>query len=493
MQPTEEQVRIVGAQARRLVVQAGAGAAKTTTLTLYAAARPSRRILYLAFNKSVQQEAQSRMPSNVVCRTTHSMAWKVASRMFGQDARNLVGSTYPSSLAKALGCSPLAAVAAIQTVNRWCGSPDDRIDLEHLPLDLAARFADPQAVVDLARGTWSLMTSKTERSVLLPHDGYLKIYQLQKPSLEWFDEGVRRYRQFDDVLVDESQDLNPSTFDIVRRQRSALVLVGDEAQAIYSFRGSMNALAELDADARLTLTRSFRFGEGVAALANALLGHFKEGDRPLLVGAGEPRRTRLSVDMAKPFAVIARTNAVIFEEAVTFLESGRRYHFVGGPEGYRLEKILDAYYLSVGDAGLVRDPYLRSFESFDALALLAEETEDPELLHLVRVIVEYGHRVPGLVDEIQARHQPLEKAAWSSFPGIFFSTAHKAKGLEFEQVWLANDFMKFFDDGRELEPDEVDQAEVNLLYVAATRARAAIRVNEAFTEWLNHRRLMPAC
>ena len=51
--------------------------------------------------------------------------------------------------------------------------------------------------------------------------------------------------------------------------------------------------------------------------------------------------------------------------------------------------------------------------------------------------------------------------------------------------------MRFFEDGRELEPDEVSQEEVNILYVALTRARAAIKLSEAFEEWLLHKRLMP--
>ena len=85
----------------------------------------------------------------------------------------------------------------------------------------------------------------------------------------------------------------------------------------------------------------------------------------------------------------------------------------------------------------------------------------------------------------------VPKHAWADFDGIYFSTAHKAKGLEFEQVWLADDFMRFFEDGRELGPDQVDQEEVNILYVALTRARAAIRLSESFDEWVRHRRLLP--
>jgi superfamily I DNA/RNA helicase len=105
------------------------------------------------------------------------------------------------------------------------------------------------------------------------------------------------------------------------------------------------------------------------------------------------------------------------------------------------------------------------------------------------VVEEYGARVPTLVDQIKSRHVALDKSAWPDFDGIFFSTAHKSKGLEFDQVWLADDFMRFFEDGRELSVEEVEQADVNLLYVALTRARHAVRLCQSFEDWLVHRNL----
>lgn len=480
MQPTEEQQRIVDSDARSLVVEAGAGAAKTTTLGLYAGARPRSRILYLAFNKSIQLEAAERMPPNVTCRTTHSIAWRKAVELFGSEASQRVGKTYASSVARTFRCGPLVATAALQAIQNWCGSLDAQIDASHVPADIAERLADPGNVVEVARATWGRMCRNDGGDLRLPHDGYLKLFQMDEPTL----------RGLDLVAVDEAQDLNLCTYDIVRRQGGGLLIVGDSAQQIFAFRGSANALRVHEADQRLQLTRSFRFGEGLAQMANALLGHFKLDNTLHLVGAGRAE-TRLSVDTKRSFAVLARTNAVVFEEAISFLSSNRRYHFVGGPEGYRMEKLLDAYHLWAGSGGLVRDPYLRSFGSFEDLQQLAEDAADPELRHLVRVVEDYGGRVPALVEQIRSRHVALDKAAWSDFDGVFFATAHKSKGLEFDQVWLADDFMRFFEDGRELKADEVDQADVNLLYVALTRAKASVRLCESFDEWLSFRRLRP--
>jgi len=85
---------------------------------------------------------------------------------------------------------------------------------------------------------------------------------------------------------------------------------------------------------------------------------------------------------------------------VEHLVEGRRYHFCGGVDGYKLDKILDAYHLWIDEHGLVRDPYLRSFAAFDDLAQLAEDSEDPELRHLARVVSDYGNRIPVLVEDV---------------------------------------------------------------------------------------------
>ena len=480
MQPTEEQERIVASDAGSLVVEAGAGAAKTTTLGLYASARPRSRILYLAFNKSIQLEAAARMPPNVNCRTTHSIAWRKATELFGGEASQRVGKTYASSVARTFRCGPLVATAALQAIQNWCGSLSSQIDASHVPTDIAERLADPGSVVEIARATWARMCRPDGGELRLPHDGYLKLFQMEEPTL----------RGQDLVAVDEAQDLNMCTYDIVRRQCGGLVLVGDSAQQIFAFRGSANALRIHEAGHRLQLTRSFRFGESLAQMANALLDHFKLDNALHIVGAGRVP-TRLTVDTQRSFAVLARTNAVVFEEAISFLSTNRRYHFVGGPEGYRMDKLLDAYYLWAGSGGQVRDPYLRSFGSFEDLQQLADDAADPELRHLVRVVEDYGGRVPALVDQIKSRHVALDRAAWSDFEGVFFSTAHKAKGLEFDQVWLADDFMRFFEDGKELTAEEVEQADVNLLYVALTRAKESIRLSAGFDEWLTYRRLRP--
>lgn len=59
------------------------GTGKTTTLVKYAQQRPHLRFLYISFNKSVAMQGKRSFPSNVECRTIHSMAYKAIGHRSG--------------------------------------------------------------------------------------------------------------------------------------------------------------------------------------------------------------------------------------------------------------------------------------------------------------------------------------------------------------------------------------------------------------------------
>ena len=42
--------------------------------------------------------------------------------------------------------------------------------------------------------------------------------------------------------------------------------------------------------------------------------------------------------------------------------------------------------------------------------------------------------IPRLIEDIRSRHTDVPRHAWADFDGIYFCTAHKAKGLEFSTV-----------------------------------------------------------
>src|SRR3954464_10419479 len=75
--PTAEQTAAVEAAKTggNLVITACAGSGKTSTLRLIADAVAPKRCMYVAYNKAIQLDAAASFPSNVTCKTAHSLAY----------------------------------------------------------------------------------------------------------------------------------------------------------------------------------------------------------------------------------------------------------------------------------------------------------------------------------------------------------------------------------------------------------------------------------
>jgi DNA helicase-2/ATP-dependent DNA helicase PcrA len=109
--------------------------------------------------------------------------------------------------------------------------------------------------------------------------------------------------RWDHVLVDEYQDVNQIQVDIVRLlcpDGVGLTVVGDDAQAVYGFRGAdsrhlLELAAELPTARTVCLEQNFRSRQQILTLANAI--------RPAAGEAGQGQRLRLRSDRlggAKP-------------------------------------------------------------------------------------------------------------------------------------------------------------------------------------------------
>lgn len=461
---TTEQENIVESEANTLVVNAFAGTGKTTTLVDYAKARPNRSFVYLAFNRSVKEEAVKRFPSNVQCVTTHGLAYK----HFGYIYKDKLGQPKPASVAKMFKCNFSVADSAVNTVTNFLCSADEHLDVEkHLVQGTLTNHSAENAF-HVAQNLWKKMQDVSNVYVRMPHDGYLKLYQLSKPKI-----------LTNIIMVDEAQDSNQMVIDIVSRQTGRKLFIGDENQSIYGFRKAVDALNQVKADEKLYLTSSFRFGQGVGTLATLLLRDWK-GENRNVTGLGK-NKTRFTVDENQPHAVLARTNSGLFDAAVKALNSGHPFGYMGGHEGYRLDMVLDAWNLKKGFVTNIIDPTIMLFKSYAEMENYAETVDDKEIKMLLRVIEKYREDIPQLINDLKNKSK-------KDLTGkeIVLTTAHKGKGQEFESVILLDDYcdlkIEQDDAGHEIVPGIED---INILYVAATRAITNLRMNEKTIEWLN--------
>jgi superfamily I DNA/RNA helicase len=232
------------------------------------------------------------------------------------------------------------------------------------------------------------------------------------------------------------------------------------------------------------MTNTWRFGPGTAEQVNLVLGAFKPNESARVVGRGEDRPWNDAIATT----YLARTNAQLFEMAVAHVESRTdRIYWVGGIQGYRVHMLNDAYALWEGRVREIQDEWLRRFSGWEELRQYAESTQDPDARILHALVERYEHRIPDLVERIDAQvSETLEGAA------IGLGTGHRGKGLEFPQVELCADFDKSFE--RALTAFETDQfgveeeQEINLLYVALSRAQYCVRPNPGLMAWMEQER-----
>jgi F-box protein 18 (helicase) len=471
---SDEQKAVVQNYSPLLVVNAFAGTGKTTSAVAYAAARPNKTVLYMPFTRANQADAAARMPANVTCMTTHAMAM----RAIGTYYRGRVPTSWRAhAVRQELGLPNYRTAAITQGVlQRFFASADTQIHMRHASeckTQHGASEAEIAEGVANAKILWRRMQDRSD-TVAVPHDAYLKMWSLTNPKLP-----------YDIVILDEYQDTNPVTAHIVSQQTQATrVYIGDQHQAIYGFRGAVNAMADIGPSAhRMHLSQTWRFGPRTAAYANAVLGDLK-GERVQIIGMGTDTPFVRGSSVTK----LSRTNAQLFKEAA--LVKGEGVHWVGGIESYQLNKLLDAYHLFAGQPDRIADPFLRNFGSISEMTSYAEDAKDPETKILATIVEEYRHDTPALLAQIKENAVIDVKDS-----DLVLTTGHKSKGLDWDYVELAGDFEILDETEADLATDpyaDIQEQEINLLYVAMTRAKKAVQLNAETQGWLaklpEHRR-----
>lgn len=463
MTPTKEQEQIVemARQGGSLKVNAFAGTGKTTTLGLLAEAHPASRVLYLAFNKDIARDAGDKMGPKVTSQTMHSAAFRAMKpnrdRLNARMSGGWVADRFSLSEYRIAGKRVTAATQGsmvLQALSRFCNSsalaptlkhvPGIRSVFDYVPEDMAG---DVDAwrevslrVLTAAQRLWEAQADRNS-SVPITHDTYLKIWALSEPQIKT-----------DLIMFDEAQDASPVFIDLLTKQNAPVVWVGDKHQQIYAWRGAVDALANVRADHEGFLTQSFRFGDNVSLVANALLDYLGESLPLSGVGGESESDTK---------AILCRTNA---EAIAQFMAVDGAAELAGARElSYTLEQLEDLM------NGKSRGAF-SLFNSYTELVEHAESGAGRELKAIVKAVDRYG--IESIRDKVSRSRRGQRDYKTT------ISTCHKAKGREWGSVEIAGDWPTEANGKPKLSDEEA-----RLMYVAVTRAQRDLNI-EAIEPWL---------
>ena len=484
MQLTKEQKAIINSTGN-IKINAVAGSGKTTTIIEYAKSRPlNKKILYLAFNKSVKNEAIRKFLSlrmkNVKVETAHSLAFKNIVYKYDYKIKHSGYKNFEivELLAIEGTGEKLTEFIVANHINKFvsyfCNSNKKKVsDLNYLDVisDQKAKTFVKNYYKHIEKYVRILLAKMDKGEIEVTHDFYLKKFQLSNPMLH-----------YDYILFDEGQDASPAMLDVFLKQKATKVIVGDVHQQIYSWRYAINSLEKVDFK-DFYLTTSFRFSQDIGNLANQILErkkHFNNHEDVKITGKG-------TCKSYKTKAVLARTNLGLLMKAIEYVTEKKkieRIYFEGNISSYTYAddgaSLYDVLNLYNGKHRYIKDKLIRSMRNMNDLKEYIEKTEDVQLAMMVEIVNEYGNDIPGIIKKIKAKHIENDEKENAQ---MIFSTVHRSKGMEYEAVQLVNDFMTEEklkkqcngEKNNDLLKTKLNE-EVNLLYVAVTRTKNSIHI-----------------
>ncbi|MGZ8599659.1 MAG: ATP-dependent helicase [Actinomycetota bacterium] len=500
-----------------VAILAGAGTGKTTTITHRIAAQvatgafPAQAILAVTFTEKAARELRERLSrlgvDGVEARTFHAAGLGQLSRLWpelrGAPLPDILDSKAPliASLANALP-PPHRFMPRGELANEieWAKNrmvPPDRYLAE---VDRTAH--DPPIPAELMHRVYDGYERRKGRSGRIDFEDMLSL------AVGLFDEhpaAADRIRQrYLAFTVDEYQDVNPLQQALLERWlggRDEVCVVGDDHQTIFSFTGAtpeylLSFPDRYPAATIVRLEENYRSTAQVLTVANALGAHLGGFGATLraTVGDGPNPTARPLADGAAEVAFVVAEVRRLHDEGVPFDEMAVLYRINARSEPFEEAFAAATIPYQVRDGSFLRrsgprsvlarlrratgDPMIAVAQATEAVGYdpdaepddAEEVTRQSDLARLRALAAEFAAAQPeadpaGFVAELGRRFS-VERSG----RGVNLLTFHRAKGLEFDAVFLPRLLDKElpFRSGRAAaDPDE----ERRLLYVGITRAR----------------------
>lgn len=465
MTPSAYQQRIfdfVANDSRSALIEAVAGSGKTTTIVEAIKLLPvGSKVLFLAFNKSIAVELQARLPAWATAATFHSIGLKCITngrkvRVDDRKVDNLARNYQPKNLPLVVKLVDFAkqwgiGVCLDDTKESW-----DSI-VAHFGLDTESDLDESISVASnvLADSNRDKATVDFNDMIYLP----LK-FNLANP-------------QYDYIFVDEAQDTNNVRRLLVSKlikPTGRVIAVGDSRQAIYGFTGadadSMNLIREQFKAEKLPLSICYRCSKAVVEAAKMIVPQIEANPTAI-----DGSVNTIKVDVAKPTSkdvVLCRNTAPLISLAFRYIAQGIGCRVRGRDIGKGLVSLINQ-------------------QKASNVADLLEKVTAYKDLQIARLTAQGKHSQAQSIDDkcecIMTIANGLKDGATiadmiayidrlfdDSLNGgiLTLSTIHKAKGLEWPNVYIIRpDLMhsKWAKKAWQMEQER------NIQYVAITRAK----------------------
>jgi len=311
------------------VVRARAGTGKTTTIVEAITYAPEGKILLAAFNKSIAEELKTKLKNpNAQAQTLHSLGFGIV-RLNWQGV--ILDNERSERLAR-MACGPSAPDAAVNLVKRLAS-----IGKNACPFPAPGDLEDHAYQHDIDPDDWLIESGWTVERIAMAAEKAMDLAANKDGTVDFDDMVFVPVRnkwikgRFDLVVIDEAQDMNASQLILamkVCKPTGRVVVVGDDRQAIYGFRGAdSNSIDRLKGElvaTELGLTITYRCPKNIVNYAKNLVPDYQAAPTAP-EGIIETLEYEKMVNEATPGDfVLSRKNAPLAAVALRFLRMNKR-------------------------------------------------------------------------------------------------------------------------------------------------------------------------
>jgi len=463
MKHTNEQIAIFNCIAQtddHLIVKAGAGTGKTTTIVEAATLLPQgTKAAFLAFNKSIATELAERLPTDVEAKTFHAFGFAairaagVKTKVNGYKVNNII----KDLLGADFYAAPLKKLVSLIKGSLIEGN--DRKAINRLIDEYNINFNSEREEEIAIQAIPSILTMCKTQTHLIDFDDMIWL-----PLVNNYP-----FPKYDVLFVDEAQDFNESQREMISKcvNGGRCIIVGDKNQAIYGFRGadsnSINLFRQRleKGDRKITelpLSITWRCPNSVVKEANRYVKDFTAPDFAI----------DGSVVVEAPFLpekndmVLCRYNAPLVSAFYDLISQGKSAYVLGRD---MTKGLITAVQKVSKNNNMGVEEFKQLFEqdfNYNYNRLLQQNKEHQAMAlddkkDCIMIFVNKATTVGGIIEEIKRVFDGNDKG------DIMLSTVHKAKGLEADNVYIL---------ATERMPHPFgNEEENNICYVAITRAK----------------------
>ena len=472
-----------------IVVEAAAGAGKTTTLIKCLELIPEdKKILMVAFNRDIVEELTKKTKKfeNVDVKTLHGLGFTMIKRNLPTTSIVPEPFKYESHIRN--------FIRDYTTINLRRLSPKDYFKY----MDNIKKYVDfgrfylcqTEKDLEFIETRYGIETFADEKSVAL------KIMEWGKNHLEDIDytdmvwlPHVLNLKPlgllYDFIMVDECQDMNKAERELVLKcfkMGTRLISIGDRNQCLYSFAGadpeSFNKILSIPNTTCLPLSISYRCGRNIVDYAKQIVPSIEwneAGGREGKVLYDVPLDMVEDGDM-----ILCRNNAPLIQVYNEFLKIGKKAFIRGKDIGSNLKKLVistkqdvinadcrfDGLFVRLYDDLFTTRNNIMVRSGIDAqTALKSPIIENKmDMIKALEILSEGINQTDELIKRIDEIFPKGDKKG----TGIALSTIHKAKGLEANNVYIVCPSLM---PSKAAQKDWEIRQEQNLMYVAYTRAK----------------------